>query len=111
MGFTSGAVSDSRCWLGWGPASNGKTLFARSSGSGCRLGGGWSFVPGDGGVVRGECCQRGEVVAALASDRLRGGQADGRLEAADAALGAGVAAGADRREAGPDVASAGGRAG
>jgi len=38
-------------------------------------------VSGDGSAVRGERCQRGEVDAALARDRQRGGQADGRLEA------------------------------
>jgi len=38
-------------------------------------------VPGDGGAVRGERGQRGEVVTAFPRDRQRGGQEDGRLEA------------------------------
>jgi len=67
---------------GWGPASNGKTLFAGSSGSCGWLSGERPFVSGDGSVVWGERCQQGEVDAALARDRQRGGQADGRLAAA-----------------------------
>ena len=39
-------------------------------------------MSGDGGAVWGERCQRGEVVAAVAGDRQRGGQADGRTPAA-----------------------------
>ena len=66
---------------GWGPASNGKTLFAGSAGPCGWFSGERPFVSGDGSAVRGERCQRGEVDAALARDRQRGGQADGRLEA------------------------------
>src|SRR5260370_41206833 len=90
---------------GWGPASNGKTLFARPSGSGCRLGCRRTQVPGDGGAIWGERCQRGEVVAAVSGDRQRGGRADGRVEAVAAAERAGGAAGADRRESGLCVSS------
>jgi len=68
----SGFVIQDAGW-GWGPASNGKTLFAdlrdRVVGS-VASGRSWS---GDGSVVRGERCQRGEpdltlraVVAELA---------------------------------------------
>lgn len=109
-GFPQGGFCDSRCWLGWGPASHGKTLFTGPSGSGGWFGSGGADMPGDGGVVRGERGQRGEVVAALADDRQRGGEADGRLEAAHVVARAGMAVGADRREAGPDVARGGGRA-
>ena len=62
---------------GWGPASDGKTLFARPAGScdwfGCKR----PYVPGDGGAVWGERGQRCQVVAALADERQRGGQAVG----------------------------------
>jgi len=68
-------------------------------------------VPGDGGAVWGERGQRCEVVAALAGERQRGGQADGRLETTVADKRTGVAAGADRREAGSDLARRGGRTG
>ena len=96
---------------GWGPASNGETLFDRSSGSGCGVGDGRSDVPGDGSVVRGERRQRGEVVAAFPGDRERGGVLDGRASPADAGRRAGLDCRPDRREAGPDLAGAGGRAG
>jgi len=96
---------------GWGPASDGKTLFAGPAGScdwfGCER----PHVPGDGGAVWGERGQRCEVVAALAGERQRGGQADGRLETTAADKRTGVAAGADRREAGSDLARRGGRTG
>src|SRR6516162_2180352 len=85
---------------GWGPASDGKTLFAGPAGScdwfGCER----PHVPGDGGAVWGERGQRCEVVVALAGERQRGGQADGRLETTAAEERTGVVAGADRREAG-----------
>src|SRR3977135_2648836 len=68
-------------------------------------------MPGDSGVVRRERGERGEVVAAFSRDRQRGGIQDGRLAATAAEERAGVAVGADRREAGPDVASGGGGAG
>src|SRR5215813_1389110 len=94
---------------GWGPASDGKTLFAGPAGScdwfGCER----THVPGDGGAVWGECGQRCEVVAALAGERQCCGQADGRLETTAAEKRTGVAAGADRREAGSDLARSGGR--
>src|SRR6516165_11355324 len=96
---------------GWGPASDGKTLFAGPAGScdwfGCER----PHVPGAGGAVWGERGQRCEVVAALAGERQRGGQADGRLETTVADKRTGVAAGADRREAGSDLARRGGRTG
>jgi hypothetical protein len=81
------------------PASNGKTLFAGSSGS-C----GWSsgerpFVPGDGSAIRGKRCQRGEVDATLARDRQRGRQADGGLEAAVAQARAGMQRAEQQEEA------------
>src|SRR5712672_3103623 len=89
----------------------GKTLSpglsSRSGGLGCR----GSLVPGDSGAVRGERGERGEVVAAFSRDRQRGGIQDGRLAATAAEERAGMAVGADRREAGSDVASGGGRAG
>ena len=53
---------------GWGPASDGKTLFTGPTGSGCRFGNSGAVVPGDGGAVWGKRGQRGEVVAALAAD-------------------------------------------
>ena len=96
---------------GWGPASDGKTLFAGPAGSCDWLGCERPHVPGDGGAVWGERGQRCEVVAALAGERQRGGQADGRLETTVADKRTGVAAGADRREAGSDLARRGGRTG
>jgi SAM-dependent methyltransferase len=96
---------------GWGPASNGKTLFAGPTGSCGWFGGERPHLSGDGGAVWGERGQCREVVAALARERQRGSQADGRMAAAATAARARVAAGADRREAGPDVAGGGGRAG
>src|SRR3981081_4143702 len=96
---------------GFGASIDGKTLFTGSSGPGGRLGCRGSLVPGDSGAVRGERGVRGEVVAAFSRDRQRGGIQDGRLAATAAEERAEVAVGADRREAGPDVASGGGRAG
>ena len=61
---------------GWGPASNGKTVFAGPAGTcGC-VGGERSHLSGDGGAVWGERGQCGEVVAALASEWQCCGQAD-----------------------------------
>ena len=51
---------------GWGPAFDGKTLFAGPAGACDWLGCERPHVPGDGGAVWGECGQRCEVVAALA---------------------------------------------
>src|SRR5712691_1457205 len=110
-GFPLVGFSDSRCWLGLGASIDGETLFERSSGSCGGLGSGRSLVSCDGGDFRGKRGQRGEVVAALAGDRQRGGKADGRLAATAAEERAGVALGADRREAGPDVAGDGSRTG
>src|SRR5437899_3597982 len=90
---------------------HGETLFERSTGSGCGVGDGRSDVPGDGGVVRGERCQRGEVVAAFPVYGGRGGVLDGWSSSAGAGGRAGLAAGAALREARPDLAGAGGRAG
>src|ERR1700676_1438311 len=70
-----------------------------------------SFVPRDGGAVWGERCQRGEVVPALAGDGECGALSDGWLAAAASAERAGMAVGADRREAGPDIAGGDGRVG
>src|SRR6202521_6317676 len=72
-GFPEAEFSDSRCWLGLGASIDGKTLFTGSSGSGGRLGFGGPHVPGDGGAVWRQRCQRGEVVAAVPGDRERGG--------------------------------------
>src|SRR5436853_7395092 len=94
-----------------GPALDGKTLFARPAGSRCRFGGERSYLSGEGGAVWGERGECREVVAALARERQRGSQADGWVAAAAAAARARVAASADRREARPDVAGGGGRAG
>jgi hypothetical protein len=110
-GFPARVFSDSRCWLGLGASIDGKTLFdgfARSCGW---LGGVGSFVPGDGGAVWGERCQRGEVVSALAGDGKCGAVSDGRVAAAVVEERAGMAVVADRREAGPDLAGGDGRAG
>jgi len=87
---------------GWGggPASDGKTLFAGPAGSCDWLGCKRPQVPGDGSAVWGERGQRCQVVAALAGERQRGGQADGRLETTAAEPRTGVVAGGDRREAG-----------
>ena len=92
--------------VGWGggPASDGKTLFARPTGSRGQFGGERSHLSGDGGAVWGERGQCREVVAALACERQRGSQADGWVAAAAATARARVAAGADCREAGPNVA-------
>ena len=109
--FPGKGISDSRCWLGLGASIYGKTLFDGSSRSCGRFCSGGSFVPRDGGAVWGERCQRGEVVPALAGDGECGALSDGWLAAAAFAERAGMAVGADRREAGPDVASGGGRAG
>jgi transposase len=68
-------------------------------------------VPRDGGAVWGERCQRGEVVPALAGDGECGALSDGWLAAAASAERAGMAVGADRREAGPDIAGGDGRVG
>jgi hypothetical protein len=109
--FPGIGFSDSRCWLGLGASIDGKTLFDGFAGS-CRGFGSWrSLVPGDGGAVWSERCQRCEVVSALAGERERGAVPDGRLAAAVAEERAGVAIGADRREAGPDLAGGDGRAG
>ena len=94
---------------GWGPASNGKTLFTGPAQSRCEFSGERSHLPGDGGTVWSECGQRGEVVAALARQWQCCGQADGRAPAAAADGGGRVAVGADRREAGPDLAGSGDR--
>src|SRR5215470_4315989 len=96
---------------GRGPASDGKTLFAGPAGSRGQLGGKRSHLTGDSGAVWGERGQCHEVVATLARERQRGSQADGWVAAAATAARARVAAGADRREAGPDVTGGGGRAG
>ena len=68
-------------------------------------------LPGGGGDLRGERCERGEVVAAVPGDGQRGGLQGRRPAALCAGRRARLAAGADRREAGPDVAGARGRAG
>src|SRR5215469_16464377 len=92
---------------GWGPASDGKTLFAGPAGScdwfGCER----PHMPGDGGAVWGERGQRCQVVAALAGERQCCDQADGRLETTAADKRTRVVAGADRREAGSDLARSG----
>src|ERR1700730_3737706 len=98
-------------FAGAGPALDGETLFAGLAGSCGWLGGERALVPGDGGAVWRQRRQCREMVAALARDRKRGGQTDGRLAAAIAEGPAGLAAGADRREAGPDLAGGGGRVG
>jgi tetratricopeptide (TPR) repeat protein len=64
---------------GWGPASNGKTLFTGPAQSRCEFCGERSHLPGDGGAVWSECGQRGEVVAALARQWHCCGQAMLRL--------------------------------
>jgi hypothetical protein len=87
---------------GWGPASNGTTLFTGSARSGGCRGGERSYLPDDSGAVWGQRCQRGQVVAALAGHRQCRGQADGWAAAAAAERRARVAVGADRRKAGPD---------
>src|SRR6202795_4067182 len=109
--FPGKGISDSRSWLGLGASIHGETLFERSSGSGCGVGDGRSHVPGDGGVVRRERCQRSEVVAAFPGDGERGGVLDGRTSPSDMGRRARLAAGAARREAGPNLAGGGGRAG
>src|SRR5205085_11967393 len=58
-----------------------------------------------------ERCQRSEVVAAFPGYRERGGVLDGRSSPSGIGRRAGLAAGAARRRAGPDVAGGGGRAG
>src|SRR5215472_5221476 len=50
-------------------------------------------------------------VVALAGERQRGGQAEGRLETTAAEKRTGVVADADRRETGSDLARGGGRTG
>src|SRR3979411_3237184 len=98
---------------GWvlGASIDGKTLFTGSSGPGGRLGWRGSLMPGDSGAIRRERGERGEVVAGFPRERTRGAIRDGRVAAPAAEDRAGVAGGADRREAGPDVASGGGGAG
>src|SRR5262249_15043757 len=93
---------------GWGPALNGKTLFAGPAGSCGWFGGKRPHLSGDGGAVWGQRCQRGEVVAALAGHRQCGCQADGRMAAAAAEARARMAVGADCRETRPDLAGGGG---
>ena len=110
-GFPRIGFSDSRCWLGLGASIDGKTLFDRPSRSCGWLGDGGSLMPGDGVAVWGERCQRCEVVSALASDGQCSAVADGRLAATLVEERTGMAAGADCREAGPDLASDDGRAG
>src|SRR5439155_26903262 len=110
-GFPGKGISDSRCWLGLGASMHGETLFERSTGSGCGVGDGRSDVPGDGGVVRRERCQRGEVVAAFPVYGERGGALDGWSSPSGIGRRAGLAAGAVCREAGRDLAGGGGRAG
>src|ERR1700679_3840675 len=90
---------------------HGATLLAGSSRS-CGVGGGrWDELPCSGASVRGERGLGGEVVSAASSDGQRGGEQDGRSSSFCAGVGAGLAVGADRREAGPDLAGAGGGAG
>ena len=96
---------------GVGPASDGKTLFTGPAGPGGWFGGERSHLSGDGGAVWRKCGQCGEVVAALARERQCGGQANGWAPAAAAQARTRVAVGADRREAGPDLAGGGGRVG
>src|SRR5204862_3043253 len=84
--------SDSRCWLGLGASIHGETLFDRSAGSGCGVGEWRSHVPGDGGAVRRERCQRGEVVAAFPGDGERGGVLDGRTSPSGTGRRTGLAA-------------------
>ena len=62
---------------GWGPASNGKTLFTGSARSGGCRGGGRLHLSRCGGAVWGERCQRGQMVAAVSGDRQCGGQTMG----------------------------------
>ena len=87
---------------GWGPASNGTTLFTGSARSDGCCGGERALVPGNGGAVWGQRCQRGQVVAALAGHRQCRGQADGWAAAAAAEARERLAVGADRRKTGPD---------
>src|SRR5438132_4696364 len=94
-----------------GASIDGQSLFQGSSGSGGWFGGGGSLVPVDSDAVWRERGERGEVVTAVPRDRQRGGIQDGRLAATAAEERAGMAGGADRREAGSDVASGGGGAG
>jgi len=96
---------------GWGPASNGKTLFTGSARSGGGGGNERSHLPSDGGAVWDQRCQRGEVVTAVAGHRQCSGQADGWTPAAAVDGRARMAAGADRRKAGSDAAGSDGRAG
>ena len=110
-GFPRIGFSDSRCWLGLGASIEWRDPIHGFTGSGGGLCCGGSKLPGDGGLIRGQRCQRCEVVAAVASDGQRGGQARWAAGGRYAAERAGMAVGADRREAGPDLAGAGGRAG
>ncbi len=110
-GFPRIGISDSRCWLGLGASIDGETLFAGSSGPGGGVCHGGPLAPQDGGAVRGEHCQRGEVVAAFSGERQRRGPADGRSPAAPAGGRARLAVGADRGETGPHLAGGHGRVG
>jgi hypothetical protein len=109
--FPRGVVSDSRCWLGLGASIDGETLFTGFTRAGCSVCGGRAFVPRHGGDLRGERGLRGEVVSALSGERQRGGLPDGRASPAIIGRRAGLAVGAARREARPDLAGGGGRAG
>jgi hypothetical protein len=107
-GFPKVGVSDSRCWLGWGPASNGETLFTGFAGAGCGVGVGRAFVSRDGGDLRGERGLCGEVVSALSGERQRGGLPDGWTSAAFVDRRAGLVIGAHCREARSHLAGGGG---
>ena len=92
-------------------SAHAETLFTGFAGPGGGIGGGRSLAPHHREDVQRERRHGGEVVAAFPENGERGGPSDGRPPAAPSGRQARLAAGADRGEAGPDVAGAPGRAG
>src|ERR1700744_2283215 len=89
---------------------HGQAIFSGSSGSGGVGGGRRDELPCGGASFWGERGVGGEVVSAPAPDGQRGGEPDGGAASLRPGGRAGLAVGADRGEAGPDLAGAGGGA-
>jgi transposase len=92
-------------------SGHAETLFTGFAGPSGGVGGGRSLAPRHRENIQRECRHSGEVVAAFPGDRERGRLGDGRASAALSGQQAGMAAGADRGKAGPDIAGDQGRAG
>src|SRR5258708_9299844 len=92
-------------------SAHGSTVFEGSPRSGGGICGIWGDLPSGGGTVWGRCRDGGALGSAASGDGQRGGAADGRCAATGVGRRADLAAGADRRDAGPDAARDPGGAG